>query len=71
MKQFNVHNEEFGVDMRWILESGHCLHSCEMIPLDRLLTDLFLSLIFLICEKILIPGISCSDYSKIMHFSKS
>lgn len=34
MKQFKVHTEEFGVDMRWVLECGHCRHSCDKIPLE-------------------------------------
>jgi hypothetical protein len=34
MKQFDVHTDKFGVDMRWVLECGHCLHSCEEIPLE-------------------------------------
>ena len=29
-----VHTEEFGVDMRWVLECGHCRHSCDKIPLE-------------------------------------
>ena len=36
MKRFNVKTDKFGVDMRWLLECGSCLHSCEHIPLEAL-----------------------------------
>ena len=38
MTKFDVRTPEFGVDVRWLLECGHCLHSCEDIPLVKLLT---------------------------------
>ena len=38
MTKFDVRTPEFDVDVRWLLECGHCLHSCEDIPLVKLLT---------------------------------
>ena len=37
MEKFDVTSNKFGVDMRWVLECGHCLHSCEDIPIELLL----------------------------------
>ena len=37
MQKFNVRTDKSGVDMRWVLECGHCLHSCEDIPIEKLI----------------------------------
>lgn len=37
MVEFKVDTLKFGTDMRWVLECGHCLHSCEDIPIEFLL----------------------------------
>ena len=33
VKLCNVNTSKYEVDLRWTLESGHCLHTCDQIPL--------------------------------------